>query len=235
MRDRLIIAVDGPVASGKSTCGKKIAFILGYLYLDTGALYRAVGLKAIRSNIDLDDNTATQVMLKNTHISLEQATDGQRTYLDGEDVSEAIRSQEAAAAASAVSKLPEVRRFLMGIQREMGVKGGVVMDGRDIGTVIFPDAHIKFFLAADPQIRARRRFKELQAKGAAVDYNTVLEESIKRDNADSTRCEAPLKIADDAIRIDSSDKNIEETVTEMVRIIQNKYPNSTDKRKGPVL
>lgn len=235
MRDKLIIAIDGPVASGKSTCGKKIAAILGYLYLDTGALYRAVGLKAIRSSIDLDDNTATEVMLKNTHISLEPSTDGQRTYLDGEDVSEAIRSQEAAAAASAVSGLPQVRRYLMEIQREMGKRGGIVMDGRDIGTVIFPDAEIKFFLAADPQIRARRRFEELQAKGVEVDYNAVLEESIKRDNADSSRCEAPLKMADDAIRIDSSDKNIEETAREMVRIIQNKYPNLTYKREGPVL
>ncbi len=235
MRDRPIIAIDGPVASGKSTCGKKIAAILGYLYLDTGALYRAVGLKAIRSSIDLDDNTATQRMLKNTHISLEPSTDGQQTYLDGDDVSEAIRSQEAAAAASAVSRLPEVRRFLMEIQREMGVNGGIVMDGRDIGTVIFPDAHIKFFLAADPQIRARRRFKELQAKGAEIDYNTVLEESIKRDNADSSRTEAPLRAAADAIRIDSSEKNIEETVKEMIGIIQNKYPHITDKKKGQVL
>ncbi len=232
MREKPLIAIDGPVASGKSTCGKKIAPALDFLYLDTGALYRAVGLKAIRCKIALDDKTATEEMLQNTHISLKSAANGQRTFLDGEDVSEMIRSQEVGTAASAVSKLSGVRRFLLEIQREAGKPGGVVLDGRDIGTVIFPDAEVKFFLIADPKERARRRFKELQAKGIAADYNVVLKESLKRDKADSSRSHAPLKAAPDAFCIDSSAMDIHETVREMLRIIRNKYPN-LPKKKGP--
>jgi cytidylate kinase len=225
LREKPIIAIDGPVASGKSACGKKIAQRLGFLHLDSGALYRAVGLKGIQIEIDFDDPVTIGKMLENTQVSLEPMANGQHTFLDGEDVSEAIRSQEAGAAASAVSQLPEVRRFLLGIQREMGRQGGVVLDGRDIGTVVFPDAEIKFFLSADPQERARRRFKELREKGVAIEYAAVLKESSERDKADASRAEAPLTIADDAFRIDSSAKNIEETVAEMIRIIQNKYPN----------
>ena len=231
LRNKPIIAIDGPVASGKSTCGKKIAFELGFLYLDTGALYRAVGLKAMRRKIAFGDGTAVGEMLENTRICLEPTTNGQRTFLDGEDVSEVIRSQEAGSAASAVSKLPRVRRFLLEIQRDMGKHGGIVMDGRDIGTVIFPDAEVKFFLIADPEERAERRFKELQ--GTAMEYSAVLKESIERDKADSSRTEAPLRIASDAFRIDSSGKNIEETVSEMIRIIRNKYPNLKKERLLP--
>ncbi len=223
MSDKPIIAIDGPVASGKSTCGKRIAAQLGFLHLDTGALYRAVGLKVMRRKIAFDDVVGIEAMLKDTGISLEPTKDGQRTYLDGEDVSREIRSQEAGAAASAVSKLPEVRRFLLQIQREAGKYGGIVMDGRDIGTVIFPEAQIKFFLAADSQERARRRFDELKDKGVEVDYNDVLYESNERDKADSARPQSPLKIAADAFRIDSSGKSIEETVAEMLRIIKDRY------------
>jgi cytidylate kinase len=225
VREKPIIAIDGPVASGKSTCGKKIAQELGFVHLDTGALYRAVGLKAIQSEIDLDDQITIGKMLESTQVSLEPTASGQHTFLDEEDVSEAIRSQEVGAAASAVSKLSEVRCFLLGIQQEMGRQGGIVLDGRDIGTVVFPDAEIKFFLSADPQERARRRFKELREKGIAIEYAAVLKESGERDKADTSRTEAPLTIADDAFRIDSSTKNIEETVAEMIRIIQNKYPD----------
>lgn len=225
MRNKPIIAIDGPVASGKSTCGKKIAKELGFIYLDTGALYRAIGLKGTRCKIALDDEKATEQMLEHTHISLESTENGQRTLLDGEDVSEMIRSQEAGTAASAVSKLPGVRRFLLEIQREMGKQGGIVMDGRDIGTVIFPDAEVKFFLLADPEERARRRYKELKDKGIAADYKAVLKESLERDKADSSRSHAPLKAAVDAFRIDSSAMNIHETAEEMLRIIRNKYPN----------
>jgi cytidylate kinase len=213
------------VASGKSTCGKKIAQRLDFCYLDTGALYRVVGLKAIQREIDFDDHRTIGKMLGNTRISLESTANGQRTILDGEDVSEAIRSQEVGAAASAVSKIPEVRRSLLDIQREMGRQGGIVLDGRDIGTVVFPDAEIKFFLIANPQERARRRFDELREKGIAIEYAAVLKESSERDSADASRTQAPLKIADDAFQIDSSGKNIEETVAEMIRIIKDKYPN----------
>lgn len=224
MRKKPIIAIDGPVASGKSACGKEIAQRLGFCYLDTGALYRAIGLKVIQCEIDFDDHITIGKMLEDTQISLESTANGQHTLLDGEDVSEAIRGQEVGTAASAVSKIPEVRRSLLGIQREMGRQGGIVLDGRDIGTIVFPDAEIKFFLIANAQERARRRFKELREKGITIEYAAVLKEANDRDKADASRTEAPLKIADDAFQIDSSGKNIEETVAEMIRIIQNKYP-----------
>lgn len=225
MREKPIIAIDGPVASGKSACGKEIARRLDFYHLDTGALYRAVGLKAMQSKINFDDHISMGKMLENTKVSLEPTANGQQTFLDGKDVSEAIRSQKVGMAASAVSRLPEVRRFLLGLQREMGRQGGIVLDGRDIGTVVFPDAEIKFFLSADPQERARRRFRELREKGVAIEYAAVLKESSQRDKADASRTESPLTIADDAYQIDSTGKNIGETVAEMIRIIQNKYPN----------
>jgi cytidylate kinase len=225
LRKKPVIAIDGPVASGKSTCGKKIAQRLDFCYLDTGALYRAIGLKALQSEVGFDDHITIGKMLENTQVSLEPTANGQHTFLDGEDVSEAIRSQEVGSAASAISQLPEVRRFLLDIQREMGRQGGIVLDGRDIGTVVFPDAEIKFFLNANPQERARRRFKELREKGLVIEYAAVLKESGERDKADAFRTEAPLKITEDAIQIDSSGKNIEETVEEMIRFIQEKYPN----------
>lgn len=203
-----IITIDGPSGSGKSTISRLLATKLGYTYLDTGAMYRAVGLKAIQTNIDLKDDAALQRLLADLDITLVPDGEETRVYLDGRDVTLAIRTPEMSMIASEISARPLVREKLTMLQRELGKKGRVVAEGRDMGTVVFPDARHKFYLDATSQERANRRHKQLLEKGIMTDYQELLTQIIKRDHDDSTRDHAPLKPAPDAVKIDSSDMDI---------------------------
>lgn len=206
------IAIDGPAGAGKSSVAKAVASKLGFIYVDTGALYRSIGVNALRHGISTDDANAVTALLPDTKVELKYIDGAQRVFLNGEDVSEEIRMPEASMAASNVSAIPEVRTFLLDLQRNMAVTNNVVMDGRDIGTVILPDAQYKFFLTASAEVRADRRFKELKEKGIDVDYDKLLKEIIQRDYNDSHRETAPLKQADDAILVDSSNMTLEESI-----------------------
>lgn len=206
------IAIDGPAGAGKSSVAKAVASKLGFIYVDTGALYRSIGVNALRHGIKTDDADAVIALLPETKVELRYINGTQRVFLNGEDVSEAIRMPEASMAASNVSAIPAVRTFLLDLQRDMAKNNNVIMDGRDIGTVILPEAQYKFFLTASAEVRADRRFKELKEKGIDVDYNALLEEIIQRDYNDSHRETAPLRQADDAILIDSSNMTLEESI-----------------------
>ncbi len=212
-----IITIDGPSGSGKSTISKRLAAKLGYTFLDTGAMYRAVGLKVERLGIDLADTETLGRMLDNTELRLVPGTDEHvRVYLDNEEVTLAIRTAAMGLVASKVSAHPAVRTKLTHLQREMGRKGRVVAEGRDTGTVVFPEADCKFFLDASPDERARRRCAQLLEKGQTADYEEILAQIKKRDHADSTRTHAPLKPAADAVIIDSSTMSIDEVVAYML-------------------
>lgn len=213
------IAIDGPAGAGKSTIAKEVAKRLGYIYVDTGALYRSIGVNALKNNIDTKDTKGVIASLNGIKVELKYVDGIQKVYLNGEDVSEAIRLPEASMAASNVSAIPEVREFLLDLQRNMAKENNVLMDGRDIGTVILPNAQFKFFLTASANVRADRRYKELIEKGIQVDYNKLLEEIIERDYNDSHRATAPLKQAEDAVLIDSSDMTIEEAVNAILEVI----------------
>lgn len=217
------IAIDGPSGAGKSSAAKALAKKLGYLYIDTGALYRAIGLYAIRQNV-ADMKNAEQVapLLSDIDVSLRFVEGEQRVYLNGEDVSGLIRTQPVAQAASDVSAHPVVRTFLLDLQRKMAAEHNVLMDGRDIGTVILPQAQVKFFLTANASARARRRTLELQAKGIAADFETVLREIEQRDANDSSRATAPLRAAEDAVLVDNSEMDEAQTVDYMCSIIKEK-------------
>ena len=206
------IAIDGPAGAGKSSVAKAVAKKLGFIYVDTGALYRSIGLNALRNDVATDDAEAVTSLLSDIKIELKYVDGTQRVILNGEDVSEAIRMPEASMAASNVSAIPAVRAFLLDLQRDMAKNNNVIMDGRDIGTVILPDAQYKFFLTASAEVRADRRYKELKEKGIDVDYKALLDEIIKRDYNDSNRETAPLKQADDAVLIDSSNMTLEESI-----------------------
>lgn len=217
------IAIDGPSGAGKSSAAKALAKKLGYLYIDTGALYRAIGLYAIRQNVpDLKNADLVAPLLADIDVRLGFVKGEQRVYLNGEDVSGLIRTQPVAQAASDVSAHPVVRTFLLDLQRKMAAEHNVLMDGRDIGTVILPQAQVKIFLTANAEARARRRTLELQAKGLEADFETVLREIEQRDANDSSRATAPLKAADDAVLVDNSDMDEAQTVEYMCRIIKEK-------------
>ena len=206
------IAIDGPAGAGKSSVAKAVAKKLGFIYVDTGALYRSIGLNALRNDVATDDAEAVTSLLSDIKVELKYVDGTQRVILNGEDVSEAIRMPEASMAASNVSAIPAVRAFLLDLQRDMAKNNNVIMDGRDIGTVILPDAQYKFFLTASAEVRADRRYKELKEKGIDVDYKALLDEIIQRDYNDSNRETAPLKQADDAVLIDSSNMTLEESI-----------------------
>ncbi len=212
---KLIVAIDGPSGAGKSTVGKMLAKELGYLYIDTGAMYRAIGLKAVRLGIELKEGDALRELCMRTDVRLEQADGGVRVYLDNEDVSTEIRTPEMGMVASAVSAQPCVRERLLQLQRELGEGGGVVLEGRDIGTVVFPEAQVKFYLDAKVEERAKRRWLEFQSKGMEADLKTTIEDVAKRDYDDSHREIAPLKKAHDAVVVDSSGLGIDEVVALM--------------------
>ncbi|MBQ1352317.1 MAG: (d)CMP kinase [Oscillospiraceae bacterium] len=216
------IAIDGPSAAGKSTLSRMLAKHLGFLYVDTGAIYRTVGLFVKRNHIGPKDEPAISALLDQIQIHLQyDETDGlQHMYLGEEDVSEAIREHIISQYASDVSTLPVVRRFLLSMQRNLAASGNVVMDGRDIGTVVLPNANVKIFLTASAEERARRRFEELKAKGAETSFETVLQDIRQRDHQDQTRATAPLKQAEDAILIDSTHLSAEECLEIIVSIVK---------------
>ena len=212
-----VVAVDGPVGSGKSTVARLAAERLGYLYLDTGAMYRAVGLLATEAGVDLGDEAAVLPVAAAARLRFD---DDGRLWAGDRDVSGLIRSLEMGAAASVVSTLPGVRRLLVERQRELGTGADIVMEGRDIGTNVFPDAEVKVFLTARPEVRAARRAAELLAKGEGVDEATVLAALLERDERDSTRTVAPLRKADDAVEVDTSELTLDEVVDAVVAIVR---------------
>ena len=215
----MIIAIDGPSASGKSTLGRLLARALNLLYIDTGSMYRAVALAVIEAHIDPSDTAAVTALANQMEIDLKGDPDSLSVLLDGREVTEQIRTEKVTEMASVVSTIPGVRRAMVERQRAMG-KRGAVLNGRDIGTVVFPDADRKFFLDAAPKERAERRFVEDQLKStSSATLAETLADLVERDRRDSTRVDSPLKVADDAIVIDSTGKNIDEVFAEMMKRI----------------
>ena len=208
MSERFRIAIDGPSGAGKSTVAKLVASRLGIEYIDTGAMYRAIGLKMLRLGLEMEENDELQKMLDETDVDFEK----ERIYLDGEDVSDLIRTQEISKAASDCSAFRIVREKLVELQRAMGDRKSIIMDGRDIGTVVLKDSKQKFYLTATAEERAMRRYLELREKGTAEGYEQVLEDVIKRDYNDSHRDVSPLRQAEDAVLIDSTNMTIDEVV-----------------------
>ncbi len=214
----LVIAIDGPSGAGKSTAGRALAARLGYVFIDTGAMYRAIALKALRKGVPLDREQALAALAAETRIDLQES--GRRVILDGRDVTAEIRTPEVSAASSRISMHPAVRREMVARQREMGREGGVVLDGRDIGTAVFPDADVKFYLDADPARRARRRHGELAEAGTAADIAAVERETGARDLADSTRTDSPLTRAPDAVFLDTTPLTPDEVLECMLSAVQ---------------
>mgnify|MGYP004618989113 FL=1 len=216
------VAIDGPAGAGKSTVAKAAAEKLGFIYVDTGALYRAIGLKFSNCGYDRDSDMPIDGILSNTKIDIAFENGEQHVYLDGKDVSSLIRTPEASMMASAVSSKPEVRAFLLEVQRELARKNNVIMDGRDIGTVVLPNAQVKIFLTASVRERALRRYRELTEKGMKVELFEIEEDIKTRDYNDSHREIAPLKPAEDSILADTTGNNLEESTQMVVKIIKDK-------------
>ena len=222
--ERRSVALDGPAGAGKSTLARKAARHFGLIYVDTGALYRCVGLHALRNGADPGDEGAVSKLLPEIKIEMKYDARGvQRMLLCGEDVTDAIRLPEVSKYASDVSAMPPVRDFLLNMQRESAVKYDVIMDGRDIGTVVLPDAGLKVFLTADPQTRAQRRYLELKAKNINTDFEEVLKEMNYRDKQDSERPVAPLKAAVDAVILDTTDMSLPESFKALCSIITGRF------------
>ncbi len=219
---KVAIAIDGPSGAGKSSIAKALAKKLGIVYVDTGAIYRTVGLYIWRNNVDSKDASKIIFMLPEISVKLAYVDGTQHIFLNGEDVSGLIRTETISKYASDVSAIPEVRAFLLSLQRDMAKENSVIMDGRDIGTVVLPDAEVKIFLTASAEVRAQRRYKELVEKGEKVVFEDVLAAIITRDTNDSSRAAAPLKAADDAVILDSSDINAEQTLNAAIEIINSK-------------
>lgn len=215
------IALDGPAGAGKSTIAKRVAKALDYIYVDTGALYRTIGLAAIRRNIEPVESKEVSDMLAKINVELAfNENMEQVVLLDGEDVSSLIRTPLASMTASKISAIPEVRAYLLDLQRNMAKKNNVIMDGRDIGTVVLPNANVKIFLTASPQARAERRFKELVEKGTDVTFEEVLKDVNERDYNDSHRKTAPLKPADGCVFVDTTELNFEQSVEKIISVIK---------------
>ncbi len=219
------IAIDGPSGAGKSTSARAAAKELGFIYVDTGALYRAVGVAALKRGVATADAKAVADLLPELQITLRFEEGEQKVYLNGEDVSKTIRLPEASMAASDVSAVPAVRAFLFDLQKMLARENNCIMDGRDIGTVVLPDAQLKIFLTASAEERANRRYNELIARGTPVEYEALLAEIVQRDYNDSHRAIAPLKPADDAVILDTSDMGFEEVVAEIVRLAKEIEPD----------
>ena len=213
------IAIDGPSGAGKSSLAKALAKDLGYVYVDTGAMYRAIGLYAVRAGVDLHDENAVVFQLPNILLDIRLIDGTQHIYLNGEDVSDAIRAENIGMAASVVSAYPAVRGFLLDTQRGLADSQNILMDGRDIGTVVLPNATVKIFLTASAEARAQRRAKELAEKGQPADFDTVLADIQQRDYQDTHRAVAPLKQADDAILVDTSNIGLQESFDLLKRTI----------------
>lgn len=215
------IAIDGPAGAGKSTIAKRVAEELNFMYVDTGALYRAVALSAIQKNIEPDDSQRVSEMLSKIKVQLAFNYRFEKVVLlDGRDVSSQIRTPEVSMAASKISALPRVRAYLLDLQRDIAKENNVIMDGRDIGTVVLPDARVKIFLTASPQVRAERRYKELAEKGADVSFDEVLRDVNERDYNDSHRQTAPLKPAEDSVFVDTTDLDFEQSVEKIISVIK---------------
>lgn len=220
------VAIDGPVGAGKSTVARESAKRLGFIYADTGALYRAIGLYAVRKGVEdnSSENYAERVteLLPEIMVEIKLENGTQKVFLCGEDVSEEIRQPKISMAASAVSAIPAVRDFLLELQRSIARENNVLMDGRDIGTVVLPSAEVKIFITASPEIRARRRFEELVNKGVETDFDQVLADLNRRDYQDSHRAVAPLKMAEDAVLLDTSELDFEQSVQSVVDLVKAK-------------
>ncbi len=225
---KLVIAIDGPVGSGKSTMARRVAELMGYVYIDTGAMYRALALKALRRGLSLDATDQLVALARETRIDLRAQDGTQRVFLDGEDVTAAIRTPEVSQAASKVAVVPGVRQVLVAEQRRAGEQGSVVMEGRDIGSVVFPDAGLKIFLTASPEVRAERRWREHQQKGEAIDLARTLEEIRERDQRDRERSTSPLVRAPDAVVVDSTAMEPEEVARLVVMLAKGQSAS-----KGP--
>ena len=226
-RKGLTIAIDGPSGAGKSTVAKDLAKRLGYIYIDTGAMYRSVALRIKEKSISPDDESAVSQLASSLHLALNAEGEQIRVFCDGKDVTEAIRNPEISRLASHISMQKRVREALVRMQREMGKEGGVVLEGRDIGTVVFPDAEVKFYLDAESDERARRRYDEMVEKGAKVDFKETREELVQRDHNDMHRIHSPLKRANDAIYIDSTHRSVGEIVEEMTRFVKSRdFPSN---------
>ena len=221
---RVVIAIDGPAGAGKSTIARRLADRLGFTYIDTGAMYRAVALWALRQNVSISDMHRMEQLALAAGIELAPG----RIRLNEEDVTEAIRTPEVSSAASQIAVIPGVRRALVAKQREIGERSSIVMEGRDIGTVVFPHAEVKIFLDAQPRERIRRRLAEERAKGAAATEAAVAEQIEERDRRDSTRADAPLSQAPDAIYVDSTPLTIEEVVDAILKIVRARLSNGKE-------
>ncbi len=219
-KKRLTIAIDGPSGAGKSTAAKGLARRLGYLYIDTGAMYRAVAFEAREKGRNFEDEESLRRWVSSLKLTFSERKDETHIYCNGDDLTQKIRSPEMSLLASEISKRRGVREALVEMQRQMGKRGGVVLEGRDTGTVVFPDADVKFYLDARPEERARRRYEELSRKGVKVQFDGTLEEVIRRDENDMNRALSPLRKAEDAVLIDSTRRSAEEVIEEMVRIVQ---------------
>jgi len=221
----LIVAIDGPAGVGKSTVSRRVARTLGVPMIDTGAMYRAIGLAAVRRGIDLHDAAALEAMANETRIDFIPG-EPPRTLLDGEDVTELIRTPQISMAASHVSAVPAVRRALVRLQQELGRRNGGVLEGRDIGTKVFPDTPHKFFLTARPEVRARRRMHDLETRGTPEPFEKVLAETVQRDQQDSTRADSPLTYDVSYKLIDTSDLSIDDVVRQIVGFVASHLPKS---------
>ncbi|MBE5040405.1 (d)CMP kinase [Ructibacterium gallinarum] len=221
------IAIDGPAGAGKSTVAKAVARTMGFVYIDTGAMYRAIGLGAVRRGIDASDAKAVEKILDELTVTMKHGPQGQMIFLNGEDVSEAIRMPEISVAASLVAVIPAVRLKLVELQRTLAEETDVIMDGRDIGTYVLPNAQLKVFLTASPEARARRRYDELREKGVQTTFEEVYQDMLFRDKNDSSRAFAPLRPAEDSVLVDSTEWTLQETIdqiTDMVRQMTGDLP-----------
>lgn len=219
MERTIAVAIDGPSGAGKSTIARILAQELQYIYVDTGALYRAVGYAALTRSIDPADAPSVEGMLPSLTVELRYVDGGQRVFVNGEDVSDRIRTPEVSMAASRVSALPAVRQYLFSLQQDMAASHNVIMDGRDIGTVVLPHAQVKIFLTASAEDRATRRFEELREKGVDTTYDAVLADMKQRDYDDSHRAAAPLKAAEDAVLVDTSGNTLEQSVAVLKQVV----------------
>ncbi len=215
----MVITIDGPAGAGKSTVSKALAEKLGYLYLDTGSLYRALAYKVLKNNISVDNESEVADLCLRTEVELKNVGGKMNVFLDGEDVAAKIRTQEVGSAASKISAYGKVRQYLLDLQRKAGAQGGLVAEGRDMGSVVFPDADYKFYLDANAYERIKRRLNELLSKGTSIEHQSVQKEMIARDQQDSKRAHSPLKIPEKAIIIDSTDLSADKVVDKILKYI----------------